>query len=147
MGYIRFMQTTMGEKQPASFRFDAEVNPGEKRQFKYEVSKTYLGEPVNIQVTIINGEHPGPRVFMTAALHGDELNGVKVLQDRRPAFPEGRPWHTGSPPRRERAWLPGTRAVHPALRSGPESLVPWRCPVEYGRADSQQSVRAVHQPV
>ncbi|MDZ7701178.1 MAG: succinylglutamate desuccinylase/aspartoacylase family protein [Halobacteriales archaeon] len=63
------------------FRFDAEVPPGEKRQFRYEVSETYLGDPVELPVTVINGEADGPRVFMTAAVHGDELNGVKVLQE------------------------------------------------------------------
>lgn len=71
----------MGDTQPSSFTFDAEVSPGEKRQFRYEVSETYLGESVNIPVTIINGRHSGPRVVMTAAIHGDELNGVKVLQE------------------------------------------------------------------
>jgi len=30
-------------------------------------------------VTVINGEQDGPRVFIRAAVHGDELNGVKVL--------------------------------------------------------------------
>lgn len=32
-------------------------------------------------MTVINGQEDGPRVFMTAAIHGDELNGVKVLQE------------------------------------------------------------------
>ncbi|WP_152040767.1 succinylglutamate desuccinylase/aspartoacylase family protein [Salinigranum salinum] len=67
--------------QPRSFRYDGEVRPGEKRQFRYEVSETYLGDPVEIPVTVINGTDPGPRVCMTAAIHGDELNGVKVLQE------------------------------------------------------------------
>lgn len=58
-----------------------EIAPGEKRQFRYEVSETYLGDAVEIPVTIIHGEQPGPRIFMTAAVHGDELNGVKVLQE------------------------------------------------------------------
>ena len=71
----------MPDNQPRPFRYDAEVTPGEKRQFRYEVSETYLGDPVEIPVTIINGERDGPRVFMTAAVHGDELNGVKVLQE------------------------------------------------------------------
>ena len=71
----------MSDDQPQPFRFDAEVPPGEKRQFRYEVSETYLGDSVEIPVTIINGERDGPRVFMTAAVHGDELNGVKVLQE------------------------------------------------------------------
>lgn len=71
----------MGTEQPSPFRFDAEVPPGEKRQFRYEVSETYLGDAVAIPVTVINGERDGPRIVMTAAIHGDELNGVKVLQE------------------------------------------------------------------
>jgi predicted deacylase len=67
--------------QSRPFRYDGEVRPGEKRQFRYEVGETYLGDAVEIPVTIINGVQPGPRVFMTAAVHGDELNGVKVLQE------------------------------------------------------------------
>ena len=67
--------------RPQSFRYDGEVRPGEKRQFRYEVGETYLGDPVEIPVTILNGTEPGPRVCMTAAIHGDELNGVKVLQE------------------------------------------------------------------
>ena len=66
---------------PEPFRFESEVDPGEKRHLRYEVSETYLGDPVEIPVTILNGESGGPTVFMTAALHGDELNGVKVLQE------------------------------------------------------------------
>jgi predicted deacylase len=65
----------------ATVRIDTEVDSGEKRQFRFEVSKTYLGDPVEIPVTVINGEADGPRVCLTAALHGDELNGVKVLQE------------------------------------------------------------------
>ena len=71
----------MADGTPRPFRFDAEVPPGEHRQFRYEVSETYLGDPVEIPVTIVNGEGDGPRVFMTAAIHGDELNGVKVIQE------------------------------------------------------------------
>jgi hypothetical protein len=67
--------------QPRAFRYDGEVPPGEKRQFRYEVGETYLGDPVEIPVTVVNGDEPGPRVCMTAAIHGDELNGVKVLQE------------------------------------------------------------------
>ena len=67
--------------EPRPFRYDAEVGPGSVRHFRYEISETYLGDPVRMPVTVINGERDGPRVFMTAALHGDELNGVKVLQE------------------------------------------------------------------
>ena len=71
----------MSREKARSFSLDFDVNPGEQRQFRYEVSETYLGDPVEIPVTIINGSEPGPRIFMTAAIHGDELNGVKVLQE------------------------------------------------------------------
>ena len=69
----------MSDAKP--FRYDTEVPPGEKRHLRYEISETYLGDPVEIPVTVINGEYGGPTAFMTAALHGDELNGVKVLQE------------------------------------------------------------------
>ncbi|WP_318571069.1 succinylglutamate desuccinylase/aspartoacylase family protein [Salinigranum marinum] len=63
------------------FVYDAQVDPGEVRHINYEVGETYLGQPVELPVTIINGEHPGPRLFLSAAMHGDEVNGVKVLQE------------------------------------------------------------------
>ncbi|WP_226043003.1 succinylglutamate desuccinylase/aspartoacylase family protein [Natrinema sp. DC36] len=67
--------------EPEPFRYDAEVDPGEKRHIRYEVGENYLGDSVEIPVTIINGTHDGPTIFMTAAIHGDELNGVKVVQE------------------------------------------------------------------
>ncbi len=67
--------------EPRVFRYDGEVRPSEKRHVRFEVSETYLGDPVEVSVTIVNGSEPGPRVFCTAAVHGDELNGVKVCQE------------------------------------------------------------------
>lgn len=66
---------------PDPFRYDAEVEPGSAKHVRYEVSETYLGDPVEIPVTIVNGGHEGPKLCVTAALHGDELNGVKVAQE------------------------------------------------------------------
>jgi predicted deacylase len=45
------------------------------------VSETYLGDPVRIPVTIINGPEPGPTAFLSAAVHGDELNGIEVVRE------------------------------------------------------------------
>lgn len=73
------MSSNASEAKP--FRFDAEVDPGEKRHIQYEVGETYLGRPVEIPITIINGEYDGPRLFLSAAMHGDEVNGVKVMQE------------------------------------------------------------------
>jgi predicted deacylase len=70
----------MGE--PAAFTYNGgTVAPGETQNIRYSVSETYLGDPVRIPVTIINGERPGPTVFLSAAAHGDELNGIEVVRE------------------------------------------------------------------
>ncbi|WP_254767795.1 succinylglutamate desuccinylase/aspartoacylase family protein [Salinilacihabitans rarus] len=57
------------------------VDPGESANIRYGISETYLGDPVRIPVTVINGDHPGPTVFLSAAAHGDELNGIEVVRE------------------------------------------------------------------
>ena len=57
------------------------VAPGETQNIRYGISETYLGDPVRIPVTIINGERPGPTGFLSAAAHGDELNGIEVVRE------------------------------------------------------------------
>ena len=56
------------------------VAPGETANIRYTVSETYLGDPVRIPVTIVNGNKPGPTACLTAATHGDELNGIEVVR-------------------------------------------------------------------
>jgi hypothetical protein len=68
--------------EPAPFTYDGgQVAPGETEQLRYAVSETYLGDPVRMPVTIINGPHPGPTAFLSAAIHGDELNGIEVVRE------------------------------------------------------------------
>ncbi|MFC7071342.1 succinylglutamate desuccinylase/aspartoacylase family protein [Halobaculum lipolyticum] len=57
------------------------IDPGERQNLRFVVSETYLGDPVRIPVTIINGERPGPTAFLSAAAHGDELNGIEVVRE------------------------------------------------------------------
>ncbi|MES3160258.1 MAG: succinylglutamate desuccinylase/aspartoacylase family protein [Halorubrum sp.] len=57
------------------------VAPGEIQNIRYGISETYLGDPVRIPVTIINGARDGPTVFLSAASHGDELNGIEVVRE------------------------------------------------------------------
>ncbi|AEN05642.1 succinylglutamate desuccinylase/aspartoacylase family protein [Halolamina sp.] len=64
-----------------AFTYDGgRVDPGERQQLRYTVSQTYLGDPVRIPVTVINGVDPGPTVFLSAASHGNELNGIEVVR-------------------------------------------------------------------
>jgi len=64
------------------FEYDGGVvEPGETRKFRHPVSETYLGDPVRIPVTVVNGSDPGPTCFLSAAIHGDELNGIEVVRE------------------------------------------------------------------
>ena len=65
-----------------AFTYDGgSVHPGETAHIRYTVSETYLGDPVRMPVTIINGAEDGPTCFLSAAVHGDELNGVAVVRE------------------------------------------------------------------
>jgi predicted deacylase len=70
----------MTEPEPFTYN-GGTVAPGEVQNLRYSVSETYLGDPVRIPVTIINGERAGPTLFLSAAAHGDELNGVEVVRE------------------------------------------------------------------
>jgi predicted deacylase len=64
------------------FRFsDTEVAPGESADLRLKVSESYTADPVSIAVTVIRGREPGPTAFVTASVHGDELNGVGIVRD------------------------------------------------------------------
>lgn len=65
-----------------AFEYDGgSVASGESAHFRFVVSETYLGDPVRIPVTIINGSEPGATAFLTEASHGDELNGIEVVRE------------------------------------------------------------------
>jgi len=64
-----------------AFTYDGgKVEPGERANVRYGISETYLGDPVRIPVTVVNGEREGPTAFLSAAAHGDELNGIEVVR-------------------------------------------------------------------
>lgn len=70
----------MSEPEPFTFH-GGRVDPGETRSPRYTITETYLGDPVRMPVTIINGSDSGPTAFLSAAGHGDELNGVEVVRE------------------------------------------------------------------
>lgn len=45
------------------------------------VSETYLGFLVSVPIHIFRAKKPGPTVFVTAAIHGDELTGVGIIRE------------------------------------------------------------------
>jgi predicted deacylase len=57
------------------------VAPGERRDLFPTASESYTGERTTLPMAVLNGARPGPRVFVTAAVHGDELNGIAVCRN------------------------------------------------------------------
>lgn len=65
-----------------AYRFAGhEIAPGEARELRMEASELYTADPLFVPATVVRGVRPGPTLFLTAAVHGDELNGVAVVRD------------------------------------------------------------------
>ncbi|WP_237068492.1 succinylglutamate desuccinylase/aspartoacylase family protein [Microbulbifer guangxiensis] len=55
------------------------VARGEIRRIDLPVVHLYTGTEMAIQVYVQRGTRPGPTMFVCAALHGDELNGIEII--------------------------------------------------------------------
>lgn len=58
----------------------ASVEPGSRARLHWNASQTYAGGEVRTPVDVIHGDRAGPVLCLTAAIHGDELNGVEVVR-------------------------------------------------------------------
>ncbi|MGC9493100.1 succinylglutamate desuccinylase/aspartoacylase family protein [Vibrio genomosp. F10] len=57
-----------------------EILPGEQRKIELPVAKLYTDANVSLPVYIIRAKKPGPTIFISAAVHGDELNGIEIIR-------------------------------------------------------------------
>ncbi len=57
------------------------IQRGECRDVRLKVSETYTGDPMTIPLRVLRAEEPGPAVFVSATIHGDELNGTGIVHD------------------------------------------------------------------
>jgi predicted deacylase len=57
-----------------------EVAPGMRQLVDLPVSKLSNHTPVTLPVHVMHGLRPGPTMFVSAAIHGDELNGVETIR-------------------------------------------------------------------
>jgi uncharacterized protein len=58
---------------------DREIWPGTRATVDLPVADLYTHTQLTMPVHVINGRRPGPKLFLAAALHGDELNGVEII--------------------------------------------------------------------
>jgi predicted deacylase len=56
------------------------VAPGERKQIKLPLSRLYDATALSIPITVINGAKKGPVLFVSSAIHGDEINGIEIVR-------------------------------------------------------------------
>lgn len=56
------------------------IAPGNRADIKLTVSKSYTGASKRVPVHVWRGKEPGPSVFISAAVHGDEINGTGTIR-------------------------------------------------------------------
>lgn len=57
-----------------------DIKRGERRQVRVDVAKLYDFTEMNIPVEVIRGKKDGPVLFISGAVHGDEINGVEIVR-------------------------------------------------------------------
>jgi len=56
------------------------IKAGTRITIDLPFGRMYTHAPMSIPVQIINGKKNGPRLFLSAAIHGDEINGIEIIR-------------------------------------------------------------------
>jgi len=56
------------------------IGRGETKEIDLYLGKHYDCTEIYMPVKVIRGEQDGPRLFISAAIHGDEVNGVEIIK-------------------------------------------------------------------
>jgi predicted deacylase len=73
--------------------FGQTVRRGETRNFRAQVAEMNDGTPITVSVMVVAGARPGPTMLLSAAIHGDEYNGIvavpRICREIKPADLKG----------------------------------------------------------
>lgn len=56
------------------------VSPGSRVTIDLPMARLYTHNEITLPVHIVHGRRTGPVMFVSAALHGDEINGVEIIR-------------------------------------------------------------------
>lgn len=59
---------------------DISVAPGKRAIIDLPVARLYTHDSLKMPVQVVNGRRAGPTLFISAAVHGDEINGVEIIR-------------------------------------------------------------------
>jgi len=54
--------------------------PGQKKTVNLSIGRLYTGADLSIPIWIKRGRKQGPILFVSGAIHGDEINGVEIIR-------------------------------------------------------------------
>jgi predicted deacylase len=57
------------------------IQPNQVKKFWLKMIDNGFSQPISIPVIILKGKEDGPILGLIAAIHGNELNGIKVIQE------------------------------------------------------------------
>lgn len=60
---------------------EGDLAPGERRDMAILATQGFAGQDLEIPIHVWRGKEDGPSVFVTAALHGDEINGTGAVRE------------------------------------------------------------------
>ena len=56
------------------------IKPGQRQSIDIPLPNLYTHSSVNMPVHVVHGRKPGPVLLVSAAVHGDEINGVEIVR-------------------------------------------------------------------
>lgn len=59
---------------------DVEVRAGTRATVDIRVARLYTHSEISLPVHVVHGRRSGPRLFVSAAIHGDEICGVEIIR-------------------------------------------------------------------
>ncbi len=59
---------------------DDKIKAGERKTIFLPMPKLYDWTPISLPIHVICGKDEGPSLCITAAIHGDEINGVEIIR-------------------------------------------------------------------
>lgn len=59
---------------------DTAIHPGTRTTVQLPIASLYTHTTIELPIHVIHGKREGPRLFVSAAIHGDELNGVEIIR-------------------------------------------------------------------
>ena len=56
------------------------IAPGQRQHLEIPVARLATQTMLSLPVIVVNGIEAGPRLWLSAAIHGDEINGVEIIR-------------------------------------------------------------------